>query len=456
MLQRQFPEYGDCDAKVKLDNLVRLLQEDIFESQYMDGRAAARLVATALKSYVAGAGLALWNESEVLSKVTEPGQRLNLVCAAIFDLLCNVEYLHGRVTDRKWIYCNRHRTDGHEGQPTAFFSFLKQCPICCQDRGLETRIGGAQHKPSSHHIGEITTTALTLFLSLVGRSGPRPVQVGVVSKQSHDVDAVAWRDDLVVLLEMKASPMVTYPLRVVLDQPITEGTQNGPKEIPQHTLVDVLHRSHELELYLANRGWGLPLGRPSGGAWPYPQVTQFLGTPRNLLRFFEAWLDVFLGYRVPKTQRTGREVVLGYLANGWGDEIDSNKTKAGLGRTDDIKKGTYQLLKYGAYYRSGCPNLNIRGALVANLDPIFMYADYMERLIDARWAPAAKFHPIDATPDKLLVAERDLFYVYDAVLAFNRPVLNDPLVADSFDFNLFEAALQEGRLDDELERWMSL
>ncbi len=39
-------------------------------------------------------------------------QRINLVCAALFDLVCNAEYIHGRVTNRSWIYCNRCRDNG--------------------------------------------------------------------------------------------------------------------------------------------------------------------------------------------------------------------------------------------------------------------------------------------------------------------------------------------------------
>jgi hypothetical protein len=167
----------------------------------------------------------------------------------------------------------------------------------------------------------------------------------------------------------------------------------------------------------------------------------------------EAWGEVFLGYSVPKTQRTGREVAMGYLANGWGDYIDSNKTKAGLGRTDDIKKGTYQLLKFGAYYRDGSPNLPIRGALTANLDPLFLYAQYLEKLVDARWAPSSKFAASETKPDHKEILEADLYYLYDAVLAFNRPTVNDPTMSGCFDFDCFNVALLDGRLDSLLATW---
>ena len=447
-----FPDYGPCESTGKLDNLVRLLQTDIFETQYMDGRAAAQLLAAGMTSYTKAADHPLWSDSNVLARV-EPARRFMLFCAALFDLICNVEYVHKRVTNSKWIYCNRGR-DGGEAEPFAYYSFLKQCPECCQDRGLDPRISGAQHKPSSHHIGEITTTAMALFLHLLGLAAEQPLQVGVISKQNHDVDAVAWRKDLIILFEMKASPMVTYPIRMALLEPMTESTSDGPAEVGQHKLIDVGLRHDDLELYLANKHVGIPLGKPDGQAWPYPQVSSYIGNAEGVLSYFEAWVEVFMAYSVPKRSRTGREVVMGYLANGWGDEIDSNKTKPGLGRTDDIKKGTYQLLKYGAYYRQGSPDVPIRGALVANLDPMFLYAAYMQKLIDARWAPAANFQPIEDGTDHLLIPEADLYFLYDAVLAFNQPVINDPLLSSCFDFMRFEQGLTT-TLAKELDAWLS-
>lgn len=450
-----FPVYGDCPAKHRIDELVRLLSPSLFNTQYIDARAAARLLAASLKTYQAAIANPRWQTSEVLRRVRaqiDGPNHFNLVCAALFDLLCNAEYIHGRLANRAWIYCHRDR-HVPDSPAYAYFSFLKQCPTCCQDIGLERRLEGAQHKPSSHHIGEITTTITALFLTLLAKAGPRPLSVGVIAKQSHDVDALAWRDDLLVLFEIKASPLVTYPIRVRLEEPYTQPGDDGPEEIEQHKLIDVEYRSHDLALYLANTGVDLPLGRPTDAKWPYPQLTDHMRDPERLLDYIEAWSEVFLGYSIPKTQREGRDTVLGYLANGWGDEIDSNKTKAGLGRTDDIKKGTYQLLKFGAYYRDGSPQLAVRGALTANLDPVFMYQDYMAKLMDARWAPANRFRDSTVSPDVKEIFDKDLYHIYDSLIAFNRPVINDQKLQGCFDFGLAELALEQGRFNELFESW---
>lgn len=450
-----FPQYGNVPAKPALDELARLLNVGLFDTEYIDARSAAGLLAAGMKAYQQVTADPRWITSPVLSRVVNPVSRINLVCAALFDLICNAEYVHGRVTNRSWIYCNRQRNAGAP-EPYAYYAFLKQCPKCCQDLGLDTRLSGAQHKPSSHHIGEITTTAIAMLLTLICKSAPKPLEIGIIGKQSHDVDAVGWAADLLVLFEVKASPLVTYPVRTRLAAPYTEDTENGPSEMPQHRLIDVDYQAHELALYLANLDQEIPLGRVSGPTWPYPEIRNFIRDPQNLLTYFEAWAEVFLGYSVPKVARQGRDVALGYLANGWGDEIDSNKTKAGLGRTDDIKKGTYQLLKFGAYYRDGSPLLPIRGTLVANLDPLFMHAAYLEKLLDARWAPGQKFTQVPERPGYQQVLEKDLFYLYDAVLAFNRPVINDPLLTHCFDFRALDAILGLGELDGLLNEWESL
>lgn len=450
-----FPQYGNVPAKRALDELARLLNNGLFDTEYIDGKSAAALVSAGMKAYRQSRGDPRWQTSPTLSQLAGTTAHTNLVCAALFDLVCNAEYIHGRVTNRSWIYCNRCR-DGGDPEPYAYFSFLKQCPRCCQDKGLESRLSGAQHKPSSHHIGEITTTATALVLSLICKSAPKPLEIGIIGKQNHDVDAVGWANDLLVLFEVKASPLVTYPVRTRLAATFIDDTENGPHELAQHKLIDVAFQTQELGLYLANLDTDIPLGTVSGPTWPYPEMRDFILDPQGFLTYFEAWTEVFFGYSVPKVQRRGRDIALGYLANGWGDEIDSNKTKAGLGRTDDIKKGTYQLLKFGAYYRDGSPTLAVRGTLLTNLDPLFMYADYMEKLIDARWAPAHKFSQVPERPDHQQVPEGDLFYIYDAVLAFNKPVLNDPLLADCFDFAALERSLLAGGLDGVLDQWEAL
>ncbi|MGA9998472.1 MAG: hypothetical protein WBP93_23865 [Pyrinomonadaceae bacterium] len=445
----QLPDFSGSKYKKKIDDLRRLMVLDLTASQYINGRGAARLFATLLKAYRASIDDDKWSTKPFLKQSIEEKRRFNLVLAAIFDFVSNIEYCHARLVNSDWIYCNRPDTP----LPRVYYAFLKQCPRCCLDIGLGSRISGAQHKPSSHHIGEITTTLSALTLSLLGSSAPKPVKIAVISKQSHDVDAIAFRDDLLVLFEIKASPMVTFPLCFDLSASLKQEKNGEVTDYPQHSLVDVQIEHEKLNLFIPHRNWMIPLAGSGEASWPYEPAIRFFSHSPNFLDYLDAWLEIFYAYAVPKSLRKGREIILGYLANGWGDEIDSNKTKPGLGRTDDIKKGTYQMLKFGAYYNDDDFSIPVKSVLVANLDPLFLRADYLDKLIDVRWAKKERFIEEGTDQSKLWIESRYLHDLYEAIVAFNAPLINDQTLADVFDFAATDKALLDGKLDALLLEW---
>lgn len=443
-----FPDFSDSEAAGKLRDLKRLLDPSLTKTQYIDGARASRLLGVLLSAYRDAVAAGEIQEDPFLAPFLTKDELFGLTLAAAFDLTSNIEYLRGRVVNSKWIYCHRH-----DAPPRLYYSFLKQCPRCCLDLGLEARIAGAQHKPTSHHIGEITTVITALILQLITAANAEPLIMATITKQSHDVDAVGFRDDLLVLFEIKSSPMVTFPLVTELPMPMLRDDEDEVAEYSQHSLVDMVSADAELSLFIPHRNWSIPLGRKRSGGWPYDEATEYFRQPENFLNYLSAWLELFQAYRVPKRQRQGEAAALAYLVNGWGDEIDSNKTKPGLGRTDDIKKGTYQLLKFGAYYRDDSARNTVRSALVSNLDPLFLKAGYVERLLDVRWAHERHF---TRSEGEYRIAENMLRYLYDAIVAFNAPELNDPVMKSLFDLKNVSSALATGQLDSLLDMWLGV
>jgi hypothetical protein len=441
-----FPDFEDSAARDKIADLRRLMDRSLTNTAYMDGRRASQLLGILLSSYRDAVTAGLYNGDEFLSTAYAQGELFRLALAAAFDVICNAEYIHGRVVDSKWIYCNRD-----DSTPKAYYSFLKQCPRCCLDRGLESRLSGAQHKPTSHHIGEITTVTMALLLQFITAALDQPLDIATITKQSHDVDAIGFREDLLLLFEMKSSPMVTFPLVADLNGPLLTEGDDGVLEYPQHALIDMTAGDIPVGLSIPHGGWDIPLGSRQRGEWPYRQLFDFFGIEGNFMRYLSAWIELYNAYKIPKVRRTGRDIALAYLVNGWGDEIDSNKTKPGLGRTDDIKKGTYQLLKFGAYYRDDSSRLKVRGALVANLDPLFLRAGYVDGLVDARWAPGSDFIHENG---EYRISENLLRFLYDGIVTFNQPTLNDPIVATLFDLDAVNTALAAGHLDQFLDAWL--
>jgi hypothetical protein len=451
-----FPAYEQSSARAKIRELKRLMDPTLLKTEYTDARHASRLFVALVRAYRDSLADPRWQTDSYLARALADRTRFGLALAAAFDLIINIEYYRGRVTSSNWIYCRR---DDRPVVRMGFYSALKQCPRCCLDRGLEPRNRSAQHKPSSHHIGEISTTVCALILKLLASAHEQPLQIASITKQSHDVDAIAYRNDLLVLFEVKASPMVTYPLACEFPAPlmrdeVTRDGETGERvEYGHHSLVDVpVDGTRELYLYWPHRDALIPFGGGLTESWPYADAIEFFGQPEHFLDLLSAWLELYYAYAVPKRQRGGREMALSYLVNGWGDEIDSNKTKPGLGRTDDIKKGTYQLIKFGAYYRDDAAPFAVRSALVANLDPMFLRREYLEKLENVRWGQGEKFA---AEGGRYSIDARDLRFLYEAIIAFNRPTVNDQLLGEVFAFEGVDAALAEGRLDallEELER----
>ncbi|POX56657.1 hypothetical protein C3489_04520 [Streptomyces sp. Ru71] len=441
----KFPDFADSSKKDKIADLLRLADPDLLNNDFVDVRRASQLLGVLINSYKELIQEEQHLDDPVLERAFSKGALFQLTLSAAFDLVSNAEYLHGRVVNSKWIYCSRRH-----GSPKAYYSFLKQCPYCCLEEGLGPRLNGAQHKPTSHHIGEITTVVSVLLLQMIAAANDEPFAVATITKQSHDVDAIGYREDLLLLFEIKASPMVTFPLVVDLPEPLFTDASGEPREYSQHALVDMNLAGVPLNLSIPHRDWSVPLGERSAGDWPYVPMIEYFREPENFRDYLAAWIELYEAYSTPKVQRQGRTARLAYLVNGWGDEIDSNKTKPGLGRTDDIKKGTYQLVKFGSYYRDDASALKVRGALVANLDPVFLRSGYIDGLVDIRWGQGADFI-LDG--DYYRIHKDRLKYLYDAIFAFNRPVLNDPSLQAALDLNSVAACLQSGRLDEFLSRW---
>lgn len=451
-----FPCFGcppTCGAHHKVQDLLRLATLDLNYSQFLNARLAMQLIATMTATYKNSTTHSLWHSADSLKALTTEAQKFGLFLSFMFDIATNAEYLHGRMVSTKWIMCDPPYSLpglGAKSDPVAFFSFLKQCPRCSHVVGLEKRLTGAQHKPSSHHIGEITASITAILLALIAKSAAEETHVALVTKQSHDADAVIFSKSRAILLEIKSSPLVTYSVlcrspKIKTTHPMGRGQK--------HSLVDIEFGEQPIYLYIPNRGIEIPLGvasNVSDASFPYPELSSWFTDPIKLLVAFDAWLEVYNAYQVPKRERNAQQMRLSYLTNGWGDEIDSNKTKAGLGRTDDLKKGTYQLLKYGAYYQAECPNKKFSSALCSNMDPAGLSALYLDKLLDLVWARPSDLVP---TPTGYTVAKDALHHVYDAVVAFNKMQVQNPELVDTFSLDRAAQNLLSGKLDFLLNEW---
>jgi hypothetical protein len=279
----------------------------------------------------------------------------------------------------------------------------------------------------------------------------------MVHDDQHDVDSVFFFDGIGILAQIKASPLILLPVVSKLHHPLTEGRNEAtglPEPRKDHTFTDFAAAEQELALYMSIDDSVLPLGQRAGGDWPYEPLLSQL-TEEQTLRIIENWLRIYLAFEIPKVQREGDDIKLAYLTAGWGAPIDDNKTKAGLARSDNMMKGTYASLKYGAYYVQECKRKTLKTALVANIDPAHQYADYLEKLEDIKWGHSHDFKPKpeESVPSSYEIAAGKLTNLFDGVFTFNRQIMNDPVLGDAWDLHKFGQRLAAGNLDEFLHAW---
>jgi hypothetical protein len=320
--------------------------------------------------------------------------------------------------------------------PKLFYSFLRACPRCSYHWGYIPpvpnkpatgkycrHISVAGHKPGSGPLGDITSGVIGLLVQAVLKVNAPSFDARYVTKQNHPVDFVISSPARLILVETKASPLVTYPLVAA-----------GSGELEDHSDKNTLDADTPLSLYVPHRNWEIPLGTQGSDGFPFTGLmNQLEDDPVLAIRLVSAWYQLCLAYQVPKTRRRTVVQQLSYLTNGWGDNTDSNKTKPGLGRSDDMKKGTYQMLHFGALFKDACEKRSILVALLANMDPVNMYAEYLEPLQDAVWSVAAP----EIENGVVRLPEDRVHRLYDGVVTFNRLHPDAGTVPDLFDFGDF-------------------
>lgn len=108
--------------------------------------------------------------------------------------------------------------------------------------------------------------------------------------------------------------------------------------------------------------------------------------------------------------------------------VDDTKNAPGMDRTDDIKKGTYQVLKYGTYYKEKCSRRIIKSVLASNFLPFHGYVRYLSEIEDVIWTKD-KYKVLlpENIPLENVISFRvdSVFNLYDAILCLTRSIYRD-------------------------------
>lgn len=335
------------------------------------------------------------------------------------------------VTDAEWVYCLGPHADL---RPSQYFSFIGACPRCVA-KGYY--VAAPSHKPASAAIGDASALSLVLILRQVLARISGDYELVATTKRQGDIDVIIYGPDLITLAEVKASPLVSYPLEVVLTEQLTrEDPQTGETVTYYHheKTTRVVADAPTIYLYLPHRDLRIDLGPKRSAGWPYEQIIKWVQDTCNVKEIVKAWVELYDLY-----VRRDREKPAFFLIHGCGSRnqinISDSKNASGLDRTDDIKKGTYQVLKYGAYYGLASERRNVKTALLSNVHTVVHFEEYLKELENIVWTKENLLS--NTSPDKVQAYKKDIFYLYDGIVCFTKNFFNNDILARLFDWEEF-------------------
>lgn len=288
------------------------------------------------------------------------------------------------------------------------------------------------NKPPSDTIGSVNAKVIAALYERVAQASPGSARVLRVPGQG-DADLVFVEGDDVCVAEIKASPLVSYPLAVVTDPIEDRDPQTGHRRTVDHHQSTATHLSTEsVYLYIPHIGNYIDLGPVTGDAWPLNSLAEYVSNPEGAATIAAAWYRLF---RIYSDKARRKNDSAWYLVNGCGKvpkklggfSISDGKNMPGIDRTDDLKKGTYQVLKMGAALKE-LPDKRVRAALVANVHAVIHDEVYVTDLADVVWTKDG--------PDDSYIVKRDdeewvirtegMFNLYDGIVCITSSRFRDP------------------------------
>lgn len=366
-------------------------------------------------------------------QITKP-EDLGIALAALFDLCVSLEYAK-RVTDTDWAYCPASQQNS---SPALLYSYVKACPRCA---ALGRVVHVESHKPGSDTIGRIAAKTLGVLLSALSQWTGNVWQVRQTSRQVFDADMLLVAADTLALCEVKASPLVAFPLIAPLEQELRRhGHEGEHRRVARHRKTDLpLSKAGEVSLYLPHTSRQYNLGTPTGADYPIRRFhTRYAHDVQAVWDIIEAWRQLHEGYECKWSR--DKDARLRWLTFGCGGGVDDSKNNPGIDRTDDIKKGIYQMLKLGEHFAGRCKRGAIQVVLLANVHAVRHHNDYLLGFDDMVWTHEQSLVTME-DPNWRKVRVDDLLNLYDAAIAFTKPHFRDPRLAAGFGLDVLLARL---------------
>jgi hypothetical protein len=370
-------------------------------------------------------------------------QSLGRLLASAFDLVVAADY-YSSVAHKGWFYCRA-------AAPKLFYHYTNCCPRHAISNQFYFNLSG---KPGSGNIGKSTSRLLRRFISILLEqsghqeevlSGIEPVDVVIVNRDKKKV----------FFGEIKASPLVTLPLAVNAEEFTAEREQ--AVEIVDHARTDnpYLFKS-KLHIFLpvktrqgkwAESYYNLgSRGNATDSLWAQRSLLALLSGSRDFFKNYVSFWDEALNCYHPKSTQS-----IFWLTNASGaptprpddwprrtggegegyETVSDSKTSVGMDRTDDIKKGIYQVLKLGAEGKALQSQWELTVGIMSNIHPARHFDEYLKSLRDLVWTTdssgAAKI--VGDLPD-----DQSIFNLFDGIITLTHPIYRNDWLRNVFSF----------------------
>lgn len=381
---------------------------------------------------------------------TEERTPLGRVLAASFDLFVAAQYYRS-LAHTGWYYCPN-------GSPALFYPFTNVCPRCM--------LAGEFHyeeanKPESGAIGQATARLLSVFLSQLFERTGRDLKI---YRGAEPVDMLIYdrRENVVLLAEIKAAPLTTLALAVSSDEMTSSIDGGEPTPITTHSPANnpFLSASELLLFMPINNGSSrsyrfVRLGKVDtvDRNWSYMSLERALDLDSKFFDdYLQFWLEAFESYKANyRAIRRGQQFTGNttfWFTNACGQpnprpvdwpkrtgtgyqSVSDGKTSVGMDRTDDIKKGIYQVLKVGAESKPNNKKFNVKTALISNIHAVRHYDEYLQSLEDVVWLidKSRKAKAVGDLPD-----DTHVYSLFDGIISFTESHIRDKWLTENFSF----------------------
>jgi hypothetical protein len=321
---------------------------------------------------------------------------------------------------------------------------------CCPRDVLADRFHfHPSRKPQSGIIGKATSRLLILFYQSLFRHHSRSERI-LCGTEPVDAIVVDDKKKRILFAEIKASPLLTPPVSMTSQRLTAE--KDGRAVSRSHTNVDNtgLFDSPLDMLVPVRKGakWTatyFPLGVRANAAdrsWGVRGVLKLLKTEKTFFeRYFAFWHAALRAYHPKDTHNvywlTNACGTPSPVPDGWPsrrdgsgfESVSDSKTSVGMDRTDDIKKGIYQVLKMGSVGKPHTSAWGYKVGLISNIHAARHFDEYLESLKDIVWTIDVSGR---ARRISDLSAEQPLYSLFDGIVALTQTLSRDEWIGSLF------------------------